>query len=509
MGTEVELKLALPPSMLRQAAQAPWLQKAAAGRATRSRMISIYFDTPDFALRDHGVTLRVRKTDTEQLQTIKASGTDLVRRSEWEDEIDDDRPQLSLAKHTALAPILTGRIKKELRPIFETSVERLILPLRVGKSEIELAFDRGRIVTPDDSDVISEIEIELKSGHRSDMAAIARRLAKAFPVAYAARTKSERGYALLEGTLHSAVSARPVQLSPDMTTAEAFTTIGLECLRHAAANEDAVGHRDREGVHQMRVGLRRLRAALSLFKDMLEGRDTSNIKAGLVWVTEQLGPARDHDVFVAESVAPLLKRHPERPELRLLQHNFQKERDRAFAHAKEAVAGAHYRHTILDTALWLLDGEWRANPDALAEALRERPLPEFVRDELKQRSRKIAKKVGKIDSLSPRRRHKLRISVKKMRYACEFFRVPIVRQTGTKAARRFDRALKQLQSRLGKLNDIAVHAQLAGNFTRPGQATQEAFAIGYVVGQEQAASGQLLRDATRAGKQMKKKAAIF
>jgi len=87
---------------------------------------------------------------------------------------------------------------------------------------------------------------------------------------------------------------------------------------------------------------------------------------------------------------------------------------------------------------------------------------------LKRRARKIAKRVNKLEALDPRRRHN-RIAVKKMRYACEFFEVPIVRDVGKKRARKFDRSLKDLQRGLGKLNDMAVHARLASEFTtRPG-----------------------------------------
>ena len=241
MGTEVELKFALPPSVLRQVIQARWL-KAAAEQAKRQRLTSIYFDTPDFALRNHGFTLRVRKSDAANLQTIKATGTDIVQRDEWEEEIDGDRPQLSLARRTALAPLLSDDVEKELRPVFETSVERVVMPLRFGNSDMELAFDRGRINTPDHRLRISEVEIELKDGDRHDLAMLARRVAKAFPIVFEGRSKAERGYALAEGTLADAEWARPVQIDPAMTAADAFTTIGFECLRQVVCNEIAVRH---------------------------------------------------------------------------------------------------------------------------------------------------------------------------------------------------------------------------------------------------------------------------
>ena len=258
----------------------------------------------------------------------------------------------------------------------------------------------------------------------------------------------------------------------------------------------------------MRVGLRRLRAALSLFKDMLEGRQTAAIKKDLKWLTDQLGPARDYDVLVSEAIAPVLKQHPDRQELRLLESDFEAAQHKGHAVARSAVESPRYRRILLNTSLWVLDGEWRKNRDALVTALRDQPVTAFVRDELKRRTRKIIKNARRLDELNARRRHKLRIAVKKMRYACEFFEASIVRDAGKKANRKFDRTLKELQSGLGKLNDMAVHARLASDFTRPGKATQKAFAIGYLVGQESAMSRGLLRDAAEAGKRMKK-VAIF
>jgi inorganic triphosphatase YgiF len=202
------------------------------------------------------------------------------------------------------------------------------MPLRFGRSHLELAFDRGRILTSDRHLNISEFEIELKDGDRRDVAMLARRLAKAFPLAYEERSKAQRGYALAEGTLADAISARPVQVDPNMTIADAFVTIGFECLRHVTCNEIAVRRSDPEGIHQMRVGLRRLRAASSLFKEMLQDRETHRIKLGLAWLTEQLGPARDHEVMLSESIDPLMGKQPDRPDLRLLQSDFKSERDR-------------------------------------------------------------------------------------------------------------------------------------------------------------------------------------
>ena len=268
-----------------------------------------------------------------------------------------------------------------------------------------------------------------------------------------------------------------------MTTADAFTTIGFECLRHVACNEIAVRRSDPDGIHRMRVGLRRLRAASSLFKEMLNDRETHRIKLGLVWLTEQLGSARDYEVMVSESIDPLLERHPDRPELRLLESDFKDRRDQGYAVAKAAVANPRYRHIVLDTALWLLDGQWRRNHDALKTALCERPVSVFVRDELKRRARRSPNAYADWRRSTRAASTNYGLLSRKTRYACEFFEVPIARDVGKKRARKFKRSLKDLQGGLGKLNDMAVHAGLASDLARSSKATQRAFAMGYLVGQ--------------------------
>jgi triphosphatase len=95
-----------------------------------------------------------------------------------------------------------------------------------------------------------------------------------------------------------------------MTAGQAFQVIGFSCLHHFATNQDAGAHSDPEGVHQIRVGLRRLRAAMSLLKELIEEPDLEHIKSDLKWLTEQLGAARDLDVFLKEGVKPLEREEP-------------------------------------------------------------------------------------------------------------------------------------------------------------------------------------------------------
>ena len=134
VGTEVELKLVTSHSALRKAMALPWLRKMAGETVKHQHLTSVYFDTPKLTLRDHGVSLRVRRAGDHRLQTIKATSGALVTRDEWEQSIEGDQPKLELAGKTALAPLLNGKIKDQLQPVFETDIDRVMMPLRVGNS---------------------------------------------------------------------------------------------------------------------------------------------------------------------------------------------------------------------------------------------------------------------------------------------------------------------------------------------------------------------------------------
>jgi triphosphatase len=127
VGTEVELKLVTSRSALRKAMALPWLRKMTGDAVKHQHLTSVYFDTPKLVLRDHAVSLRVRKAGDQRLQTIKSTSGALFVRDEWEQTIEGDQPKLELAGKTALAPLLSGKIKAQLQPLFETEVERVTM----------------------------------------------------------------------------------------------------------------------------------------------------------------------------------------------------------------------------------------------------------------------------------------------------------------------------------------------------------------------------------------------
>jgi inorganic triphosphatase YgiF len=421
------------------------------------------------------------------VQTIKGLAGSGLGRAEREDNIKSARPQLKYAKGTPLAPFVTKKLKRTLGPVFRTDVRRSILNVQLNGGNIEVAFDQGKIVAGRHAEPISEIELELKQGRAEDIAELARKLRANVPLSFGARTKADRGYALKAGKVDEPVYAAPVSLKPEQSAGSAFTQIGLSCLQHLAANERGVRAGDAEGIHQMRVGLRRLRAAISIFGDIVRGRDTDALKQELKWLTEELGPARDLDVLAKEAVAPLREANPDRSEIAGLDKDVKRKRADEFKRSSDAVASDRFRDVVLTAALWLLDGNWSQSKRGTSARLRYKSIAAVVTDVLDHRSRNIIKKLKRLRELDPVQRHKLRIAMKKFRYGCDFFESLF---DHAKAQKQYGRALKEVQGCLGKLNDIEVHSRRGRHLANPHKAgrqqSQKTYAMGLLTGQEQA-----------------------
>ncbi|HEY2573275.1 MAG TPA: CHAD domain-containing protein, partial [Verrucomicrobiaceae bacterium] len=460
MPGETELKLDILPHRLGAIADLAWLKKLEQADPKTETLVSVYFDTGKRSLRDRHLALRVRRIGGKYLQTVK-SGATAVEREEWEREIPGKTPDRDLARDTALKPFASKKKWRKLQPIFETKVERTFVPLRYRDALIEMALDKGQVKTKGHALAISEIELELKDGNIAALAEMARHLARIAPIGLNLQSKAERGYALADEDRGAPVKTPAVIVAPEQNAGEGFTTIALSCLRHLTANRAAILKGDPEGVHQMRVGLRRLRTALSLFKDVLQGTETERIKKNLKWLSGELQAARDFDVFVEDEIAREEQEQGRHAPLKALKRNLAERRDRGIERAKKAVSANRYRRIVLETGLWTIAGEWALNKDDLQAAKRNRPLADMAREILKARTRKVLKKLARLEDMDARGRHKLRIAVKKLRYAAEFFGALYAHGRARKEQKLFAARLKALQSALGRLNDIRVHEQFA------------------------------------------------
>ena len=198
-------------------------------------LVSVYFDTQKHALARNDVTLRVRHNGAKCLQTIKSGGlTGSFRRGEWEHETKGNVPNLRKARDTALALLLTKKLKRRLKPVFETHIHRTSVPVRKNGTRIEVALDEGQVRAGQRSAPISELELEPKRGKPGDIFKLAHEMGKLAPATLSLKSKSERGYDLIENHPAKAVGAEKIRVRRGMSTTDAFRTIGRSILRHIA-----------------------------------------------------------------------------------------------------------------------------------------------------------------------------------------------------------------------------------------------------------------------------------
>lgn len=216
---------------------------------------SIYFDTPGWDLSKRGLSLRIRQSGNERIQTVKvgdgaAAGS--FTREEWEQPVAGDAPVLD---DPQIRDLLAGAGGK-LAPLFEVHVKRHRWNVMEGDATIEVALDLGKVVAEDRQAPLCEIEFEKKAGAPTALFALARKVDQITPAHLGVLSKAERGYRLL-GAAPGAVKAIPTSLTSDVSPATAFARIAAACLRQFRLNEAALGwSRDAEALHQARVALR-------------------------------------------------------------------------------------------------------------------------------------------------------------------------------------------------------------------------------------------------------------
>jgi inorganic triphosphatase YgiF len=492
MGVETELKFRVPARGLQRLAKG----QIPGGRAKareESQQVSTYFDTAKHKLKRRGLTLRVRQKGDKHIQTIKSAAGASFGRGEWETEIEGHTPDFGKVDGTPLEQLASKKLLRGLKPIFETSVHRITVPVRTGRSEIELAVDRGTLIAGRRSSRIEELELELKTGRLADLFRLARSVERKLGAELYFRTKSERGYQLVSGKHDLAVFAEPIELRDDMTAEDAFRIIAHSAVRHFAANTDAVRIHDPDGIHQMRVGLRRLRAAISLFSSILSGAQTEQIKSELKWLTNELAPAREIDVFVKQKISQAARDIYPRRGGRAIEKAFAARRAVALERANKAVGSERCRTLLVDVL------EWIERHRSVRRGV-DTPIVKFAPEILHRRLKKVIKQGRDLAKLPARERHTFRIRIKKIRYGAEFFESLFPGKREQKQIARLSDHLKNIQDALGSLNDFIAHQKMVADLAlkSPRQDRRaRAFASGIVLGREEEAVKPLIKTAIK------------
>jgi inorganic triphosphatase YgiF len=447
MNVEIELKLRVPKGSMAKLVRHPLLQSG----FRAARVSSAYFDTPSLDLKSNAVALRLRKVGGKWIQAVKGGGGVLAgvhTRCEWEHAVARGALDFTKIDDPHLVKLFgNSELRNSLVPVFSTEFSRKTVPVEYAGSVIECCLDSGKILAENRQESISELELELKSGAPSALFEFALELQKTVPLQVEQRSKAERGYALFLGEKNSKVTkASSVELESKMDVGEACRHIVMGCLLQIQGNHQGLLDRDpdSEYLHQMRVGVRRMRSAFSLFP-FAESVFTE-ISPELKWLGSELGPARNWDVFMEETLPPILAAFPDRASLAELGEKGAMLRGRHGKRAHAAISSQRFQKLILTLGLALSRENWNQGET----------VGDFAKRMLEKRYRRIIKGGRGIATLDAAGLHALRISGKKLRYAAEFFSTLY----SSRASRSFLRAMASLQDMLGAINDAATTSHL-------------------------------------------------
>ena len=337
----------------------------------KHELVSIYLDTKDRTFGRQGLSFRLRRKGEQLFRTIKGTYHGILDRTERETPFNFDGGSQPGSVDAFLKRLEDRRLPTVLKPIFKTRIERETY--QVGG--IEVCLDNGEIIAGQRSAPVAEIELELKSGDRSELFALARQISAIVPAEISVKSKSERGYELIDGVKNRAVMAQDPGLLPSATITEAFQIICNECLHQLISNRSGVRAFVAEPLHQMRVALRRFDAAVKLFRQITSEQVAKEIAEELKWIGEELAPARELDVFLTDGLVPLTRKRPRDPEIAEIRRVCIQRRQKEYERANAALASQRFCSFLLDAAEWIEFGKMGCRSQTATEtrAIGEKP----------------------------------------------------------------------------------------------------------------------------------------
>lgn len=462
---EIELKLRIDPKHVARLKNAPVLREVKEGRRLiTTHLVSIYHDTPKLSLADKGIAIRLRKKGNKGWeQTVKTSNglrEALPARQEWTVELSEGVLDLDLFTDKDVKKLLTKFAKKKkIDRIFESDLKRSAVDLTYRDAVMELAIDQGVVRSGDKETPISEVEFELKKGHPAALFDLALELQRTVPLLLSMRSKASRGRDLYLGTAPGAYRAAPIELTDDMSAETAFRALLGQGLRMILSNEVCVRNDlDIEGCHQMRIGMRRLRVGLNLFKKNLPAGEAVLLRRLLKSCSKGLDGLRDWDVFLGQTL-PMIEGHfPDHDGIAQLRKAAEKQRAKALEAARTMLDQPEYGQLLLILGAWASYSRWASGASAEQMKAMAAPVADLAGPLLDQAYKRVTRRGEKIAELNVAQLHALRLDVKQMRYGTEFFGSVYP----SKKVKKFRSRLTSMQEILGQLQDAVVaEARLA------------------------------------------------
>ncbi len=480
---EQEIKLHVPAAS-RKAVVA---QLSTLSGPRRLRLRAMYFDTVDRRLARQHAAIRLRQEGRRWVQTFKMAGKDALSRI----ELNHSRPgpQLDLSVYAGTpAQAVLDKVQGELVLRYETDVMRLTRQVRTRLGVVELAYDVGTVRAGTLEILINELEFERVSGKVTALFALAQRWLRQHALVLDARSKAERGDALANADARvqaapadkqaavreteiarywGPVMAGKLRLDSHAAPTHALAGISVACydqiVRNAAllAEVDTAHlavHAGPEHVHQLRVGMRRLRSAWRLFRGWAP-EPGAELQEGARYYFGEFGAARDADVL-GDTVVPALLQAGMPP--LTIPHG-------VTVDAAQLARLPAFQLWLLDLLAWTVELATLEPQEPLARLSVQRQAARRLR-KWHQRILADGQRFGRLDDAA---RHDLRKLAKRLRYGLSFTESLFSAQN----VKPYKKRLAKLQDVLGEINDLVVARERYAGMTATDP--QAWFAVGW------------------------------
>lgn len=451
---ETAIRLSIPSE------KAHLLGEQVRGAKACERTSSVYFDTDRLDLRALDIELSVQKSGAKILQTVKtpvpmggAFAKNISRHG-----LDTDEPCRKYLTGISGSKRLSAGGLSTLRPLFRATVDHTTGGVRElnGGADLTMSMIVGSMERGPQTRDICEVALVLRRGSIVGLYDAALNFLRAF----GARLS-------VDGPISSADLAFAPQAplywkspKPQLDPASSLRDAVQKALRHAYTHMvknhvPMISQGDAEAVHQMRVGIRRLRSIMFAFKPVMTPAESGPLMEEAKTLFARLGDLRELDVFLAD-VLPHAFAGLDESTKRRLAAVIRARRGALYGRLRDDLSSPEFSVFALKLGRWVESGEWGNLESALDRLWYIRPLSVYAQTRLTRLHRKMmklgdAKRTGHVEDW-----HELRIMTKKLRYTAEFFAVLFPAQQ----AAAYNRKLAMWQERLGELNDIAASRTL-------------------------------------------------
>lgn len=458
---ETQLTFLLTPKQLASIESTTFIRKPALSFCGVHQSVMTYYDGASRPLESNGICLWVQESDGRFHQHLAVPLRDIgvakLSRN-WVNPLPTDTPFLSAIGNQVdkalLQDCLGEGLERILRRKADVSVYRLVTE-KGTQIRVDIASAKSTVGKRTFTE--RELTLTLESGRKQELFECAQQLHEELGLPLAAPERTGVFRRAVAGRGARNYKAGKLSLAKDTTVEDALAHVVQHCLSHLRENEACVlESEDPEGVHQLRVALRRLRSALRIFRPVLPAEHHRWLNTESRYLAGRMADLRDLDVFLHEIVEPPALHYPENGTFENLKLYIERNREACRHAARDAIIDKRYADYLLNLSSWLARCGWREQMVSKNSAKLFAPIKPFAVATLNKAHSDVFAAGEKFAELSVLERHDMRIKVKRLRYASDFFSSLFPR----KAVANYSLHLAELQESLGYLNDVAVAEEL-------------------------------------------------